>query len=106
MSDIRVIEHNGLYMVVSASNLQRVLHNYEDELLHNMQTMVVKDFALGLQKANKSITNIDLQITNALKMIGIICTEETNIINIAPKTKTGKFNRTGKVWLYPIDITL
>lgn len=106
MSDIRVIEHNGLYMVVSASNLQRVLHNYEDELLHNMQTMVVKDFALGLQKANKSITNIDLQITNALKMIGIICTEGTNIINIAPKTKTGKFNRTGKVWLYLIDITL
>ena len=104
MTDIMVIENNGLYMVVSPSNLQRVLQTYKDELSVELKGMRLDVF--GVQRANKSVNNIDAQITNTLKMIEVICKAGQNIINIAPKTKTGKFNRTGKVWLYPIDITL
>ena len=106
MSDLMVIEKNGLYLIVSPSNLQRVLNNYVTELIQDMQNMQYKDYAFALQKANKSKNNIQLQVDKALKMIEFICKNGQTIIDMPPKTKAGKFNRVGKTWLYRIDIVL
>ena len=106
MSDLMVIEKNGLYLIVSPSNLQKVLNNYVNELIEDMQNMQYKDYAFALQKANKSKNNIQLQLDKALKMIEFICKNEQTIIDMPPKTKAGKFNRVGKTWLYRIDIVL
>lgn len=106
MSDLQVIEKNGLYLVVSPSNLQRVLNKYVNELVKKIQNTQYKDYAFALQKANKSINNIQLQVSNALKMIEFVCNNGQNIIDMPQKTKTGKFNRVGKTWLYRIEIIL
>lgn len=106
MLDLRVIEKNGLYLIVSPSNLQRVLNKYVNGLETKMQDMHYKDYASDLRKANQSINNIQLQVNNALKMIDFICKNGQTIIDMPPKTKAGKFNRVGKTWLYRIDIVL
>lgn len=106
MSDLQIFEKNGLYLIVSPSNLQKVLNNYVKELIEDMQNMQYKDYAFALQKANKSINNIQLQVDKALKMIEFICKNGQTIIDMPPKTKAGKFNRVGKTWLYRIDIVL
>ena len=93
MSDLMVIEKNGLYLIVSPSNLQRVLNNYVTELIEDMQNMQYKEYAFALQKANKSKNNIQLQVNKALKMIDFICNNGQTIIDMPPKTKAGKFNR-------------
>ena len=107
MSDLRVIEKDGLYLIVSPSNLQRVLNKYVAELSEKMGNVAYyQEYALALQKANKSINNIQVQVNNALKMIELFCKNGSNIIDLAPKTKAGKFNRVGKTWLYRIEIIL
>lgn len=90
-------EKNGLHLIVSEEGLNKKLNGFCKSLKEFTENRSEEEIE---KKYNKSITNIENEFKKVEMVVNKVCASPETFIDLYTKTKSGKFSKTSKLFLY------